>query len=195
MRPIAQATRRFLPVGWARGGGPGRRATRPAVTGDLALFGLAEIVQTLTLGMKTACLSLSQGERRGKIWFENGATRHAWADGRQGEAAFYEVMRWTSGQFAIEYGIVCWERTLSEDALYLLMEGFRRIDESAPETRTEERRVAESTNAALALTTQMHTELEELFNDLTGGTDEPRVELPSEVLALHEALGSDAPTH
>ena len=107
---------------------PSRRARR-GITGSLENLGLPDIVQTLVIGMKTACISLSCAGREGQIWFENGAPRHAEVEDLKGEKAFYEMVRWTDGEFVIEHGVKTGRSSVNHDAMFLLMEGLRLMDE------------------------------------------------------------------
>jgi response regulator RpfG family c-di-GMP phosphodiesterase len=113
-----------------RGEGEIRRSRR-GITGDLENLSLPDIVQTLTIGMKTACVSVASGDRNGKIWFENGVPRHAQTNGSEGDDAFFEMVRWSTGEFVIEHGIRSKHRTLQHDAMFLLMEGLRLMDEAS----------------------------------------------------------------
>ena len=113
-----------------RADGESRRSRR-GVMGRLENLGLPDIVQTLTIGMKTACVSLTSGKRKGRIWFENGTPKHAeWAK-LTGEKAFYEMLRWKTGEFVIEHRSRTRRNTIEHDSMFLLMEGLRLIDESA----------------------------------------------------------------
>ena len=103
---------------------------RRGITGDLENLGLPEIIQTLVMGMKTACVTLRRDGVVGRIWLDNGAARHADAGELEGDPAFFEMVRWDSGEFLIEHGVRCKHNTLTHDAMYLLMEGLRMIDES-----------------------------------------------------------------
>jgi response regulator RpfG family c-di-GMP phosphodiesterase len=109
------------------------RATvhRRGITGDLENLGLADIVQTLVVGLKTARVTVTSDERQGQIWFENGAARHAELGDLKGEPAFYDLMRWSSGEFVIEHGVRTREHTLHHDAMFLVMEGLRLLDEAS----------------------------------------------------------------
>ena len=107
-----------------------RRKIRRGITGDLENLGLPEIVQTLVMGMKTACVTLRSKRRKGRIWFANGEAKHAEAPGLEGEGAFFEMVGWDKGEFVIEHGSTCDEESLAADAMYLLMEGLRLIDEA-----------------------------------------------------------------
>jgi CheY-like chemotaxis protein len=135
-RELLSAVRRFLPDGERAKAPAPEEDTAPAgrppksVTGDLQHLSIAEIVQTLNLGTKTACVTVESGDREGRIWFEGGAARHARTGELEGEKAFYEMMRWEAGEFAIQYGVRCDDGSLAQDTMYLVMEGLRRIDES-----------------------------------------------------------------
>jgi putative two-component system response regulator len=114
-----------------------RKRVRRGVTGDLENLNLPDIVQTLVMGMKTACVTLASEDRNGKIWFDNGQVKHAATEEKSGEQAFYEMLRWTTGEFTIEHGINSSKATLERDAMYLLMEGLRLIDEDSREAALE----------------------------------------------------------
>lgn len=109
----------------------GRRRKRSGIAGELGDLGLPDLVQMLVIGMKTACVGLKSDRRRGKIWLENGTPRHAVAGDLTGEEAFYEMVRWSTGEFVVQHGIRTKKSTLSRDAMFLLMEGMRLMDEGA----------------------------------------------------------------
>jgi hypothetical protein len=106
------------------------RRVRRGITGDLQNLGLDEIVQTLMLGMKTACITLRSGGNEGRIWFDRGNVTHAETGDRKGEDAFYQMVAWNEGEFVIEHGVRSEDTSLTHDAMYLLMEGLRLLDES-----------------------------------------------------------------
>jgi hypothetical protein len=60
---------------------------------------------------------------------DEGTISHAEIDDLKGEAAFYKMIRWTEGEFAIEHGVANKTRTIEADPMYLLMEGLRLLDE------------------------------------------------------------------
>jgi len=111
------------------------RPSRRGITGSLSDLNLADMIQTLAIGMKTACVTLTAGKRTGQIWIENGTPRHAEAADRKGEKAFYEMLRWSDGEFVIEHGSRTKQKSLTQDAMYLLMEGLRLIDEDSREAK------------------------------------------------------------
>ena len=106
----------------------------PGIMGDLKNLGIPEIVQTLHLGLKTACVTLKGGKgEEGRIYFVNGRIRHCEAGKVSGEEAFYALLRWVEGPFVIAHGQTTDARTISMDEMQLILEGFRRIDEEKRE--------------------------------------------------------------
>jgi len=105
------------------------RRTRRGITGSLENLSLPDIVQTLTIGMKTACVTLTADDTTGRIWFENGTPKHAECAELDGDQAFYEMVRWRAGEFMIEHGAKARRYSIDQDAMFLLMEGLRLIDE------------------------------------------------------------------
>jgi DNA-binding response OmpR family regulator len=108
-------------------------AQAAGVVGDLRNLGVPDIVQTLRLGLKTACVRLTGKGGEGKIWFENGRVRHAELGSLSGELAFYEMLRWQEGPFVIAHGLSTKLRTIEMDEMQLMMEGLRRLDEERKE--------------------------------------------------------------
>ena len=111
-----------------------QRKQRRGISGELEQFSLPDLVQMVVIGMKTASISITSDKNSdknsGKIWFDNGAPKHAHAGKLVGETAFYEMLRWTSGEFSIEHGVKAGQVTLDQDATFLLMEGLRQLDEA-----------------------------------------------------------------
>ncbi len=100
------------------------------VVGDLKNLGIPEIVQTLHLGLKTACVTVTRGDGdEGRIFFENGRIRHCAIGDTSGEEAFYRMLRWQEGPFVIAHGQTTTVRTIEMDEMQLMMEGMRRLDE------------------------------------------------------------------
>jgi len=116
---------------WRKGAVSGGTAT--GVVGDLKNLGIPAIVQTLHLGLKTACVSVQGKEGEGKIYFENGRIRHCERGSHTGEAAFYDMLRWQEGPFIIAHGQTTKLRTIEMDEMQLMMEGLRRLDEEKKE--------------------------------------------------------------
>jgi response regulator RpfG family c-di-GMP phosphodiesterase len=129
MDELVARVENILIRGAIRADGEARR-TRRGITGDLENLSLPDIVQTLTIGMKTACVTLNSDDRAGQIWFEEGAPKHAASGKLEGEKAFYEMVGWKTGEFVIEHGAKSRHSTLGHDAMFLLMEALRLLDEA-----------------------------------------------------------------
>lgn len=114
-----------------------RKATEgpgTGVMGDLKNLGIPDIVQTLHLGLKTACVTLkAAGGEEGRIYFENGRIRHCEVGKLSGEEAFYRLLYWQEGPFVIAHGQTTQLRTVATDEMQLMMEGMRRMDEEKKE--------------------------------------------------------------
>ena len=106
------------------------------IVGDLRNLAIPDIVQTLHLGLKTACVAL-KGEdgEEGRIFFTNGRINHCEASGLSGEEAFYRLLRIQEGSFVITHGQSTKKRTIEMDGMQLILEGFRRIDEEKKENK------------------------------------------------------------
>ena len=111
--------------------GEGLKRAKRGVTGQLDNMGLPDIVQTLTIGMKTALVALSHDDQTGRIWFRDGAVVHAKCGELQGETAFHAMARWTTGEFSIEHGIKSRRTTIECDPMFLVMESMRLMDEAS----------------------------------------------------------------
>lgn len=104
------------------------------VIGDLRNLGIPDIVQTLHLGLKTACVTLKDSRgKEGRIYFENGRIRHCEAGSLSGEEAFYKLLNLQEGPFVIAHGQTTQHRTIAMDEMQLMMEGLRRMDEGKRE--------------------------------------------------------------
>ena len=130
MDELVARVENILIRGSIRAEGDARRR-RSGISGSLDNLSLPDIVQTLTIGMKTACVTVISDDRKGKVWFENGTPTHAESKPYDGEEAFYEMVRWKTGEFIIEHGSKTRRSTIEHDAMFLLMEALRQIDESA----------------------------------------------------------------
>jgi putative nucleotidyltransferase with HDIG domain len=107
------------------------------VMGDLANLGIPEIVQTLHLGLKTACVLLKAGQPdEGRIYFTNGRISHCETGNLAGEEAFYRILRLQEGAFVITHGQTTKKRTVDMDEMQMILEGFRRLDEERKENTT-----------------------------------------------------------
>ena len=98
--------------------------------GTLSDLHMADIIQLKCMSGATAAIEFTgpTGEK-GRIFFENGQIRHATAQGKEGIAAFNEIVTWKGGRIS-EVAADSTARTINLDWQVLLMEAMRKIDES-----------------------------------------------------------------
>ncbi len=108
--------------------GASQRTTR-GVSGSLREMGLPDMVQVLFHGRKSGRLQIRAPNGTGEIHFAEGSVVDAiWADLR-GETAFYAMLKFTDGDFALDPSFKANNRTINQSAEALLLEGMRRLDE------------------------------------------------------------------
>src|SRR5439155_6897256 len=93
------------------------------VRGRLAELGLIELIQTLSLGNKTAKLELTHATQgKAALYLEDGRIVAGEAKDRQGEEAFYLMATWTDGDFAILAGMKPPEKNIGVSNDFLILE-------------------------------------------------------------------------
>jgi DNA-binding response OmpR family regulator len=99
--------------------------------GTLSDLHLADIIQLKCMSGSSAVLQFTgpKGERA-RVYFESGQVRHATAPGKEGIAAFNEIVNWKGGQISEVSGAGSSPRTITDDWQMLLMEAVRKIDET-----------------------------------------------------------------
>ncbi|MCL5966654.1 MAG: response regulator [Deltaproteobacteria bacterium] len=136
LRELAARIRNVIKREARRRGAPAA-GVNPGVIGDLRNLSIPDIVQTLHLGLKTACVTVRKADVKeaGRIFFENGRIRHCELGKLSGEEAFYRLIRWQEGPFVIAHGQTTSLRTIQMDEMQLVMEGLRRMDEEKKDSR------------------------------------------------------------
>ena len=99
--------------------------------GTLSDLHLADIIQLKCMSGSSAALQFTgpQGEKA-RVYFESGQVRHATAPGKEGVAAFNEIVNWKGGQISEVSGAGTSPRTIDLDWQILLMEAVRKMDET-----------------------------------------------------------------
>lgn len=107
----------------------GKGGAAKGVSGSLREMGLPDIVQVLFHGRKTGKLNVKSRGKSGEIHFLEGAVANALLGALSGADAFYAMVRFDEGEFALDPTFVPPKRLLAESAEALLLEGMRRMDE------------------------------------------------------------------
>jgi PAS domain S-box-containing protein len=124
-RKIEADLRKLQTAGTDADGGSG-------IAGDLEDVPLTDMVQILCAGGKNMQITIQHHNAEAQIFIRNGDITHCASGDKQGEEAFYDLMRWHEGKFT---ALPCEEfpaRTIMVSAIALLMEGARRFDEGQP---------------------------------------------------------------
>ncbi len=106
-----------------------QKGAAAGVSGSLREMGLPDMVQVLFHGRKTGNLKIRAGKDSGEIHFLEGAVVNASWVGKKGADAFYQMLKLTEGEFALDPDFKPTERVIHESAESLLLEGMRRLDE------------------------------------------------------------------
>jgi CheY-like chemotaxis protein len=103
---------------------------RGGFIGQIVDLHLVDIIQMSCLGMFTMSLTVSQGNEKGLIFFENGEITHAEVRDLEGKEALYTILEWSEGRFNSQMGVVPSKKTIMERWEHLLIEGMRRQDDA-----------------------------------------------------------------
>ncbi|HUU21146.1 MAG TPA: DUF4388 domain-containing protein, partial [Phycisphaerae bacterium] len=106
-------------------------ATRAGVSGSLSDMSLPDLVQILAHSRKTGRLSITSGGKRGEIHFVQGDIYDAAIENLRGDSAFFAMLRFRDGSFALDPSSTPATRVIQSTAEMLLLEGMRRMDEDS----------------------------------------------------------------
>jgi len=101
------------------------------MAGKLSEMPPSELFQTFNMNQKTGVLTLKLPDTTAYLSFREGALVNVKYDGKEGEEAFFELLKLKRGRFKFIPGLSAEEMKSPEvgDFMHLLMEGLRRIDE------------------------------------------------------------------
>ena len=109
-----------------------RREGRTRFAGQLSELGVVDLVQTIEVNRKSGIIHIvNRDDRRGSIFFRDGKVIDAEVGRLYGAYALYRLFSWSEGQFAVEFKHIRRHDVIDLSMAALLMEGMRRIDESA----------------------------------------------------------------
>jgi HD-GYP domain-containing protein (c-di-GMP phosphodiesterase class II) len=77
---------------------------KEGLTGKIEEFSLPDIIQILSLGLKTAKVEIEGDGGNGVFYILNGKIVHASAGDLKGSKAFMEIVKWDTGEFCIKHG-------------------------------------------------------------------------------------------
>jgi hypothetical protein len=80
---------------------------------------------------------MTNGDDRCEIYFNQGQARHAVYGPTTGDEAVFRVLRWTEGNFQIDFNGKSEQETTTLNTQGLLMEGLRLLDEAQRDASAE----------------------------------------------------------
>jgi hypothetical protein len=89
-----------------------------------------DLMQSLEMGRKSCQLSLSNAGEKCEVFFAEGQVKHATYGTLVGDPAVFKVLRWTGGNFQLDFEGKTDKETTQLNTQGLLMEGLRLLDES-----------------------------------------------------------------
>ena len=98
--------------------------------GNIAQMNVIDLVQSLEMGRKSCALTLTNGDEKCEMYFVEGQVSHADYGSWKGDEAVFQVLRWTDGNFQIDFDRKTTKQSTTLNTQGLLMEGLRLLDES-----------------------------------------------------------------
>ncbi len=107
------------------------------VRGNLSQMNVIDLMQSLEMGRKSCRLSLTNEGDKCEVFFAEGQVKHATYGSLVGDEAVFKVLRWTGGNFELDFEGKTDKETTQLNTQGLLMEGLRLLDESQRDTGSE----------------------------------------------------------
>ena len=98
--------------------------------GSLLQMNVIDLVQSLEMGRKSCALTLTNKDEQCEMYFSEGQVSHAEYGSLKGDEAVFKVLRWTDGNFQVNFEGKTSKRSTTLNTQGLLMEGLRLLDES-----------------------------------------------------------------
>ena len=112
-------------------------STDGVLRGSLSQMNVIDLVQSLEMGRKSCLLTMTNGDDKCEIYFSQGQAKHAAYGPITGDEAVFKVLRWTEGNFQIDFNGKSSQETTTLNTQGLLMEGLRLLDEAQRDAAAE----------------------------------------------------------
>src|SRR6201981_639734 len=108
--------------------------------GSLSQMNVIDLMQSLEMGRKSCLLALTRDDEKCDVYFTEGQVVHAVYGALKGDQAVFKVLRWTGGNFQLDFEGKPTEASTQLNTQGLLMEGLRLLDEANRDSgeKTEE---------------------------------------------------------
>ena len=107
------------------------------VRGNLSQMNVIDLMQSLEMGRKSCQLTLTKEGEKCEVFFAEGQVKHATYGSLVGDEAVFKVLRWTGGNFQLDFEGKTNKETTKLNTQGLLMEGLRLLDESQRDSLSE----------------------------------------------------------
>jgi len=118
------------------------------VRGNLSQMNVIDLMQSLEMGRKSCQLKLNNAGDKCEVFFVEGQVKHATYGSLVGDEAVFKVLRWTGGNFELNFEGKTDQETTKLNTQGLLMEGLRLLDESQRDAGAEAVTTAEEESAS-----------------------------------------------
>ncbi len=98
--------------------------------GSLLQMNVIDLVQSLEMGRKSCALTLTNKNEKCEMFFAEGQVSHAEYGSLTGDQAVFKVLRWTDGNFQVNFEGKTKKQSTTLNTQGLLMEGLRLLDEA-----------------------------------------------------------------
>src|SRR2546421_8763270 len=78
-------------------------STDGVLRGSLSQMNVIDLVQSLEMGRKSCLLTMTNGDEKCEIYFTEGQIVHAAYGALTGDEAVFKVLRWTGGDFQVDF--------------------------------------------------------------------------------------------
>jgi hypothetical protein len=122
------------------------------VRGNHSQMNVIDLMQSLEMGRKSCQLKLNNAADKCEVFFAEGQVKHATYGFLVGDEAVFKVLRWTGGNFELNFEGKTDQETTKLNTQGLLMEGLRLLDESQRDGAADTGTVEDSSNSAATST-------------------------------------------
>lgn len=98
--------------------------------GSLSQMNVVDLVQSLEMGRKSGSLTMTKGDEKCELFFSQGQVKHAAYGSITGDEAVFKVLRWSDGNFEVNFDGKTAKESTTLNTQGLLMEGLRMLDEA-----------------------------------------------------------------
>ncbi len=120
------------------------------VRGNLSQMNVIDLMQSLEMGRKSCQLKLNYEGDKCEVFFVEGQVKHATYGSLSGDEAVFKVLRWTGGNFELNFEGKTNQETTKLNTQGLLMEGLRLLDESQRDAGADATEAAAGATAGAA---------------------------------------------